>query len=324
MAYSAIQPAPTDIARQSSEPVVQVILFWEQECPKCEQLLEGFLPAFQLAHGEQFSIEMIEVVSVDDINRLFQIGAAYGLSKNQVGVPLMIVGDYALVGATQIPAELPALVEAYLASGGVLTRLRELPQEGVAIAEEVKDDGMWLAWLTMAVMAAGLLLAGWQIWRAFDGEAVFRLPPWTGWLTPVLVVLGIGVAVYLTFIETTKVQAICGPVGDCNAVQNSKYAMLFGLIPVGVLGLLGYLGILAFWFAQRLRMGILAEYAPVIILGLTVFGTAFSVYLTYLEIFVIDAVCIWCISSAWIMTGLMVLSLPAAVSWLAGAEEDAA
>ena len=44
---------------------------------------------------------------------------------------------------------------------------------------------------------------------------------------------------YLTYVETQLVQAVCGPVGDCNAVQSSSYARLFGVLPVGVLGASG-------------------------------------------------------------------------------------
>jgi uncharacterized membrane protein len=103
-------------------------------------------------------------------------------------------------------------------------------------------------------------------------------------------------------------------------VQNSKYAVLFGIIPVGLIGLLGYLAILAAWLWQRFRSDQLVEYVPAALLGMTFFGVAFSIYLTYLEIFVIKAVCIWCIASAWIMTILMLASLPAAATWFAGEE----
>lgn len=309
------------LVTQSPGAVVQAVMFWEQGCPNCELVMNEFLPGFQSAQGDNFTLQLIEVVSLEDINRLFRVGEAYGLTKDRVGVPLLVIGEHVLVGSDEIPAELPGLVKNYLASGGVTTVLREEPAVVAAAEDVVKDNGMWLAWLTMAVMAAGLIVTAWKVWQAFDGVSSFHLPAWTTWLTPILVVLGIGVAIYLTFIETTKTQAICGPVGDCNAVQDSKYAILFGILPVGVLGLVGYIGILVAWAAQRARWGVLTEYAPVLILGMTIFGTVFSVYLTYLELFVINAVCIWCISSAWFMTILMLLSLPSAVRWLAGAEE---
>jgi uncharacterized membrane protein len=54
---------------------------------------------------------------------------------------------------------------------------------------------------------------------------------------------------------------------------------------------------------------------------MALFGTVFSIYLTYLELFVIKAVCIWCLSSAVIMALLMLLTLPAATQWLAVSDQ---
>ena len=62
------------------------------------------------------------------------------------------------------------------------------------------------------------------------------------WVVPALALLGLGVAAYLSFVEVSGNSAVCGPVGDCNAVQQSEYARLFGILPVGILGMIGYVG----------------------------------------------------------------------------------
>jgi uncharacterized membrane protein len=234
---------------------------------------------------------------------------------------MLVIGDKLLAGSTQIPAELPGLIEIYLAQGGVETVVLE-DETAPIPAENERPSGMTLAWVTLAVMVLAVLVVAWQMALAFQGKESFKAPAWVEWLFPVLSVAGIGVAIYLTFIETTKAQAICGPVGDCNAVQNSAYSVIFGVIPVGVVGLLGYLAIMAAWLWRHYRSDDLADYVPAALLGMTFFGTAFSIYLTYLEIFVIKAVCIWCISSAWIMAILMLASLPAAAAWFSGEEEE--
>lgn len=133
-----------------------------------------------------------------------------------------------------------------------------------------------------------------------------------GWAVPLLAAAGMLVAGYLAFVETTGTEAVCGPVGDCNSVQQSPYAMLFGSLPVGVLGLVGYLAILATWLVMRLTLGKPSELARLALFGLTAFGVLFSIYLTFLEPFVIGATCAWCLSSAVIMTTLMWLSAPRA------------
>jgi uncharacterized membrane protein len=76
-----------------------------------------------------------------------------------------------------------------------------------------------------------------------------------------------------------------------------------------VLGAIGYVLILAAWLWGRLRSDGLARYAPLAVFGMSLIGVLFSLYLTYLEPFVIGAVCAWCLTSAVIITLLMLLSL---------------
>ena len=130
-------------------------------------------------------------------------------------------------------------------------------------------------------------------------------------MIPVLCALGLGVAGYLAYVESAQVSAVCGPIGDCNTVQQSEYARLFGVLPIGVLGIIGYLLIAAGWLVRRLNKGRLADIAAVALLFMTISGTLFSVYLTFLEPFVIGATCAWCLTSAILMTLLMLLSITA-------------
>ena len=133
-------------------------------------------------------------------------------------------------------------------------------------------------------------------------------PAWLDLGTPALALLGLGVAAYLAYVETQAVPAICGPVGDCNAVQSSPYAKLFGALPVGVLGAVGYIGILGAWAVQRWGPPQQASRAALALFGMALSGNLFSLYLTYLEPFVIKAVCAWCLASAVIITLLMVIN----------------
>jgi uncharacterized membrane protein len=138
---------------------------------------------------------------------------------------------------------------------------------------------------------------------------------------PLLAVLGIIVAGYLAYVETTGAEAVCGPVGDCNTVQQSKYAMLFGVIPVAALGFFGYIAILAAWLFTQPEDGLLSDLATMAIFGMTTFGTLFSTYLTFLEPFVIGASCAWCLTSAVIITVQMWLATDPAMAALARLQE---
>jgi uncharacterized membrane protein len=111
-----------------------------------------------------------------------------------------------------------------------------------------------------------------------------------------------------------EAEATCGLIGDCNTVQQSKYASLFGTTE-WYSGGVGYVAILAIW-AERFIWGkdsIHSHHARAVLLGLTLFGVAFSTYLTFLEPFVIGATCAWCITSA--LTMLLLLWLVAPAGW---------
>jgi len=128
---------------------------------------------------------------------------------------------------------------------------------------------------------------------------------WQVWIIPVLAVIGLSVAAYMAFVETTASEAVCGPVGDCNAVQQSPYASLFGILPIGVLGVIGYLMILALWLWQRYGPAQTTAKTAWMLPAVLLFGVLFSTYLTFLEPFVIAAICMWCITSAVIMLLLL-------------------
>ncbi len=130
-----------------------------------------------------------------------------------------------------------------------------------------------------------------------------------GWLIPLAAAVGLGVALYLAYIETTASTAVCGIVGDCNTVQQSVYATLFGLIPIAVLGAAGYAAMLVVWGAGQLGNGIMRSLAPGALLLMALVGVVFSIYLTFLEPFVIGATCAWCLTSALIMLLLLWLTL---------------
>jgi uncharacterized membrane protein len=127
----------------------------------------------------------------------------------------------------------------------------------------------------------------------------------SGVAVPLLALAGVGIAAYLTYVETTGATAVCGPVGDCNAVQHSPYARLLGLVPVAVVGFVWYVGIFAAWAVARAGRGRTGARAAVMAFLLALTGTAGSVVLTVLEPFVIGAVCAWCLASAAVMTALL-------------------
>lgn len=143
-----------------------------------------------------------------------------------------------------------------------------------------------------------------------SGQTAYGIPEW---LLPLAACLGLVVAGYLAYVETGENEAVCGAVGDCNTVQQSEYARLFGLLPIGVLGMVGYLVILTVWLISRYAPGWVGDTTQALLLAFAFFGTTFSIYLTFLEPFVIGATCAWCLTSAMLM--LLLLFLQAPTGW---------
>ncbi|MBE9473258.1 MAG: vitamin K epoxide reductase family protein [Chloroflexi bacterium] len=166
-----------------------------------------------------------------------------------------------------------------------------------------------------------LVLIGMIFSVVFAGVLVLHsnhvLNQWPNWAILILLVIGLAVAIYMGYVEVTRVEAVCGPVGDCNTVQQSPYASLFGLIPIGLLGVLGYLVIGIVWLFSIMGPSRWRKISLFSLWGLLLFATLFSIYLTFLEPFVIGATCAWCLTSA-IVTTLLFWNSTALITQIGG------
>jgi uncharacterized membrane protein len=136
-----------------------------------------------------------------------------------------------------------------------------------------------------------------------------RLNRYAHWLRPAtiaLAVLGVLVSAYLTWTKVFGVNALCTAAGDCEAVNNSVYSEINGF-PVAGLGLGAYV-LITLLLGLENRWRVLQDYGPLAVFGLALTGTLYSAYLTYVELFVIRAVCPYCVISAVIITAILVLS----------------
>ena len=117
----------------------------------------------------------------------------------------------------------------------------------------------------------------------------------------VLAAIGLGVAIYLTYVHYAGIKPACTAGESCTKVQTSIYSKLAG-VPVALMGLIGYVAILGSLLAPENESSRFAT------LSLTLAGFGFSAYLTYRELFSIHAICEWCVSSAIILTLLTCLA----------------
>lgn len=348
---------------RADEPVVHAVIFYSPNCGHCYQVLTEDLPPIIEQYEDQIQIIAINV-TVEQGQAMFQ-AALQEFGMESGGVPMLVIGDQALVGSVAIPEQLPSLIEQYLAQGGVdwpeipglaetieaalvtptptellsptndhtnvepsanatsenlLTatsapesmnsnpNLVVLDDHQTSLSERLTRDP---AGNTLAIFVLlGMIATVGRFVVIIPRIQPTQLPAWREWAILILALIGCGVAVYMAYVEMAQVTAVCGPVGDCNTVQQSAYARLFGILPIGVLGVLGYIAILAAWCVQHYGRGRTASLAALALFIMTTLGTLFSIYLTFLEPFVIGATCAWCLSSAIIMTLLFWLTMP--------------
>jgi uncharacterized membrane protein/glutaredoxin-related protein len=330
---------------QAQQSVVHAVLFYSPSCPHCHTVMEEDLPPLMEQYGDQLQIASINTAHPEGQELYRSTIEQYALPDHRIGVPALVVDDRVLVGSIEIPEQFPVLVKTYLSQGGVgwpdIPGLAEAMQEGSepaapaagaeAVAPESAQEGTGALApgiqperqtglaaalsrdpvgnsLALLVLVGMVLVVGYTA-VAFRRADETAPPVWQAWTIPLLAVVGLGVAGYLAYVETNQVAAICGPVGDCNTVQQSPYAYLFG-IPVGVLGLVGYVGILAAWATGRFGQGRTSTIGWLTLFVMALVGTLFSIYLTFLEPFVIGATCAWCLASSIIMAAILWLAAP--------------
>lgn len=122
-----------------------------------------------------------------------------------------------------------------------------------------------------------------------------------------LALVGLFVAIYLSLFKLGIIGELTCSVGSCDTVQASKWAEFLGL-PVAVWGVGFYLAALALAIASIQPRFEDSRAMSLALLLLTGWGVIFSSWLTYLELFVIEAICQWCVVSAIIVAGMFVLA----------------
>lgn len=309
-----------------------------------DTLATGDLAFYEMTNGT-FDILFADVTTESGASLYEADAERLGIPDDRLGVPRLVAEGAHYVGSKEIPEALPGIIEDGLARGGI--PWPDIPGIADAIAavpgmadgaqpvgdpptgQDPTDDaaaalpssadqsladrfgndplGNSLAVLVLVAMLASLVAIPLLIRNG-------RLGAWPAWVVPVLALVGIGVSLYLASVETSGADAVCGPVGDCNAVQQSEYASILG-IPIGVLGVIGYAVLFGGWLISRFAGGRIADFGIILAAAVAAGGTLFSIYLTFLEPFVIGATCLWCLASAVSITTL--LWTTAAPGWAA-------
>jgi uncharacterized membrane protein len=112
---------------------------------------------------------------------------------------------------------------------------------------------------------------------------------------------GIFVALYLLLYKLGLIGALSCSVGSCETVNSSRWATFLGL-PVAGWGVAWYVGMFVLALVSTGEKFAQSSLISLILLLVAATGLVFSLYLTYIELFKIHAICQWCVVSAVLVT----------------------
>ncbi len=130
---------------------------------------------------------------------------------------------------------------------------------------------------------------------------------WLYRISIALALLGLAVSIYMTIFKLTDNDKMCIGNGGCSKVNSSIYAEVYG-IPVALFGVGGYAVIAALLFMED-RNQFLKQNGTMLVFGLALIGFLFTLYLIYVELALIHALCPFCVTSQITMTILFILSI---------------
>jgi uncharacterized membrane protein len=125
----------------------------------------------------------------------------------------------------------------------------------------------------------------------------------TSLVTLGLSLTGLAIAAYLTWAHYQHDALVCG-LGDCQTVQASKYAEVAG-VPIAILGVGMFAAVIGLVTVRSWKPAI-ADLASVSIIFMTLTGVLYYAYLTWIEVFELEAICQWCVLSSLMTVGILV------------------
>lgn len=292
---------------------LKAVLFYPSFCEECPAVIDDFLFPLSATQGEKLELYPVDITEPPGDTVFKLILDRFGDEPDSWNRPAVLVGGLLLRGKSEIIDGMPPLLAGEQTAE--FTAWPDLPElqrmisgeDTGSIPEARSGSDLIATGLAWTVMISMLLALGFTTWRLVKkGRALLECSPVQSWGLPLFVLIGLGIGVYLSSVALTHNVAMCGPIGDCATVQSSSYSKMLG-IPMSTWGLAFYLGILLLWLMPRFLTGIWSRRSTLGLLAFSIFGVMFSIYLTNLELFVIHAVCIWCLTSAVLTTLIMLI-----------------
>ncbi len=327
---------PESFAQTQRPPgFASAVIFYSPECPHCHQVIEDILIPLKFQFPESLQIFGIDSTSTAGSLVFQNYIETFNISSYRQGVPALIVGNTVLVGE-EIEHQAVPVIEDALSSGGAALPdipgllpdasasgsqvdlkpiesvrdefLRTPPAAPQTQAEDLETADKILGLTVLLILIISLFFFFLRVSKFGINSIPKGGNPRIPFYLFLLVIAGLAISLYLSYVEIKQVDALCGPIGECNRVQESSFSRIFGF-PVAGLGAVHYFIFFVLLWLYRKGAGGFVRILLLGLLFLALTAVMYSIFLTSLEIWVIHAVCAWCLGSAFISAAiLMVLS----------------
>ena len=315
--------------------MVQALYFHKPTCYSCFHVAKQVLIPLKEKHGARFEIAGPDVLTDEGLRFYSETADRLGISKQHQRVPMLVIGQDVLIGGQEIKRQVTQVIDKHFENGGVswaasppsdvdvitlkwlkeLELLKQLPF-WKRVRRHPLENGLAIAILAGMIVVATVITM--KLMHAIRKPSPCGSPERLHFAVPICLVIlslgGVAIAGYLSLVHEMGRNAVCFIVGDCNSVLQSEYAYLFG-VPVSFLGLSSFLALL---LASILCA--VPRYSQAMIttvFGMSLLGTFAFIYFTFLEPFIIGAICSWCLASAVTMTTMLLVSARSGLNTIA-------
>jgi uncharacterized membrane protein len=244
----------------------------------------------------------------------YKLASEYGVKKDDVGVPFMIIGNKVLIGTDEIEKNMSSLIQDGIKQGGIPFPEKVLHSEfskdiDVKAIENKNSEGKPYAIFTIIFLLTTALFSLLSLKFKTLIKHITFLKVTRNYLIPILIFLGFVISIYLFYIETTYSSAFCILFSGCNTVQKSSFSHIFGIIPVALLEIFVFCVFFVLWaYSYKLNKDrIFCFGSRNVLFCVSFIAVAIAICLTFLEIFTIKAACVYCIISSIILGLLLIL-----------------
>jgi uncharacterized membrane protein/glutaredoxin len=291
-------------AQTEQAPVIRVLIFYSPNCPHCFDVFNKIIDPIRPQYKGEVEFITVDVTGRSGRDQYRSIIDQFKVSPDRQAIPMIVVGEHALVGDLEISQELPRLIEAGLRGEdlGAVSISGGSVSEGVATHQKtptLQDYPFPFGWLVLFTLVSSTIYCAMQL---FNGRAGLLQPkPRSNyslrtWIFLGLCGVGFIISLYMSYLDILGLNPNCAEMNACSMFREIDYTKFAG-IPIATFGIGIYSMIGALWIFPKQGSLRISQFSSSLLQVLLLAAAIFSIILTIIELMVLETTCVLCLSS---------------------------